>query len=686
VASIEDRVGDVLDVLLRLASGDFSARAEVTGEGDIVDAVAAGINMLGEEIEAHDERLQAAVRRQTMQLQEQNQQLETLDKHRTHLFQNASHELRTPLTLILGPLDDELIEHPDNDNLQLIDRNARRLLRLVNQLLDYQRLSAGHTELDNGPLELTRFLRVCADYFRSAASSHELTFRCTVAGEPLATADELFVWSEADALEKVVFNYLSNALKFTPNGGTIDLTVQRREGAVRLAVSDTGPGISEADQARLFEVFVQADSSARLQHQGTGLGLALVKELVQAMGGTVGVTSQPGEGATFWCDLQPSVPAPFNRELYELRGGGMADVVAPRAVVDEEPTEGTNGVVLVVDDLDDVRALLSRSILRAGYSVVTARNGLEALDILTMKEIDLVITDWMMPLMTGPELIQSIRADAALQGTPVVLLTARSDEESRVIGLGVGADAYLGKPFLDAELTATVRNLVALKHKEREVTALNRYLSENVLKRYLPPELVDDLLTGDASVMEQPRNLAVTILFADLVGFTSMSHELEPEEVTSLLNAYFTAITEVAFEHGATIDKFIGDGVMLLFGAPHEMPPAEQALRAARCAQGIHAALRTLAATSPLEHARVGLHHGSVIVGNVGSALRSDYTAIGRDVNLASRIESACLPGRTWVSGAVADLLPAGWTHSVGVHPLKGIIDTELFELGDVPA
>lgn len=677
MSELEDRYGAVLDVLLRLASGDFGARAEVTGEGDLADAVAAGVNMLGEEIEAHDERLQAAVRRQTHQLQDQNAQLAELERRRTHLVQNASHELRTPLTLILAPLEDELARDPANESLRLIDRNARRLLRLVNQLLDHQKLAAGRMELDCGPVALPDFLRVCADYFRSAAASHDVTFRTSVEGD----ADELWVWSEADALEKVIFNYLSNALKHTPVDGSIELGAARRGDGVRLWVRDTGPGVAPEDVERLFEVFVQA-GDARTQHQGTGLGLALVRELVEAMGGTVGVDSSPGSGATFWCDLEPSVPGVQEADGYDLRGLGLADVEpVDGGAVEPGAPGGAAGTVLVVDDLADVRQVLARSIRRAGFGVLLARDGREALEVLTANPVDLVITDWMMPRMTGPELIEAIRADDALQGTPVVLLTARSDEESRLIGLGIGADAFLGKPFLDAELTSTVRNLVALKRREREVVALNRHLADDVLKRYLPAQLVDQLVGREAEDMVRPREMPVTVLFADLVGFTELTEQLEPDEVTSLLNTYFTNMTEVAFEHGGTVDKFLGDGLMLLFGAPTGMLPADQVTRAVACARAIHQRLQETAEETFLDTARIGIHHGPAIVGSIGSALRSDFTAVGRTVNLASRIESTCPPGRTWVSAAVRDLVPSGTTTSAGTHVLKGIGAVELFEV-----
>lgn len=678
MSELEERIAPLLDVLLALASGDFSARADVTGVGDVVDAIAAGVNMLGEEVEAHDERLQAAVRRQTAQLEAQNSQLEALDAQRVRFFQGISHELRTPLTLILGPLEQELAERPDSEDLRLVDRNARRLLRLVNQLLDLQKLSAGRMVLELGPVDLVPFLRVSADYFRSAAASHEVHFASTVA------EGELWVWAEPDALEKVVFNYLSNALKFTPPGGCVELGAERVDGRVRVWVRDSGKGIDPELQGSLFDAFVQAGAAVRPQHQGTGLGLALVHELTEAMGGEVGLESRLGEGSTFWCDLRPTEP-PVAADVVVPHGAEAALLEAeptPSVPLSTVPLPDDAATVLVVDDLADVRMLLTRSLARAGFRTRSAADGLEALEVLGREPVDLVLTDWMMPRCTGPELIAAVRADPALRGLPVVLLTARSEEESRLTGLGVGADAFLGKPFLDAELTTVVHNLVALKVREREVVALNRHLSENVLKRYLPPQVVEEL-AGDAEAVARPRALDVTVLFIDLVGSTELTEALEPEAVAELMSTFFTGITELAFAHGATVDKFVGDGCMLLFGALPELAPAEQAARAVACAAAVHTWMAQMAERTPLRTVRIGVHHGRAVVGSIGSELRSEFTALGRDVNLASRIEGVCPAGATLVSAAVRSLLPSGVTEPFGCHRLKGFGDVELHRLLD---
>jgi len=281
-------------------------------------------------------------------------------------------------------------------------------------------------------------------------------------------------------------------------------------------------------------------------------------------------------------------------------------------------------------------------------------------------------------VMSGPELIRSVKSEPDLSTVPVVLLTAKSEDESKLAGHQIGADSFLGKPFNAQELTSIVRNLTALKAREREVEKLNRMLTETVLKRYLPPALIDRIISGELS-MEKPAEMKnVTILFSDLCGFTAASERVGPEIMSRALNEYLSAMNAVIFKHDGTIDKFIGDAIMVLFGAPLELNPEEQARRACACArdmQEVMAEMKADLAAVGLEglDMRIGVHHGDAVVGNFGSAQRSDYTAIGPTVNTASRIESACTPGEVFVSDAVRTLLSSDETQSAGVFELKGI-------------
>jgi len=231
---------------------------------------------------------------------------------------------------------------------------------------------------------------------------------------------------------------------------------------------------------------------------------------------------------------------------------------------------------------------------------------------------------------------------------------------------------------VDAQTIELNQKRIAAEAAQAEIQKLNDYITESVLKRYLPPALIGDILTGKLS-MDRPAELRdITVLFSDLQGFTATSEALGPEAISAFLNEYLTKMNEIIFEHGGTIDKFIGDAIMVLFGAPQDMSPAEQVRRATDCAKAMQVAMGELTrgwredGAGHLEM-RIGVHHGSAVVGNFGSDQRSDYTAIGPSVNLAARIESASLPGAVFVSDAVAQLLPEAAAEEVGVFELKGI-------------
>jgi len=634
--------------------------------------------------------LQQEVQRQTLELKQQvgrladqAEKLNEVDRQKTHFFQNVSHELRTPLTLILNPLDEMAREpaYSTDKRLDVAAKNSRRLLRLVNQLLDFQKLSAGKKEWKLVPIDLARFVESCAEYFSPTCVAQGIAFDARVPKD-----GPVMVRAEADALEKIVFNYLANALKYAPAGGVIELTLEGVDGRARVAVKDDGPGISEEGKQKLFKLFSQTDSGA--EHAGTGLGLALVKELAEAMGGEVGVDSAVGKGSTFWAafptakTLAAETVAPVlatGRQMGEVVAAVRASVrlsasqpLSRRAVADDAP------LVLVVDDIADMRELVGRTLARHGYRLASASGGAAALDAARRNKPDLVVTDWMMPGMTGPELIAAMRKDAALASVPVVLLTAKSDEESKLAGTEIGADAFLGKPFNEQELASTVRNLVHLKEREKEVERLNRHIAENVLKRYLPPALVDEILAGRMSLDVEPETAQATVLFGDLAGFTKTSAQLRATKMARMLNEYLSKMNDVVFAHGGTIDKYMGDGIMVIFGAPVRLEASDQVRKATECALAMQRAMTELHTRwrkegLPEIPLRVGVHHGPVVVGNFGDARRSDYTAIGPTVNLASRIEGQCPPGSVLVSGEVCDFLSEGMAEDAGTFQLKGI-------------
>ena len=579
-------------------------------------------------------------------------------------------------------------------------RNSRRLLRLVNQLLDLQRLDAGRMQPSFRPCDLVGFCYSTAESFRAYCEKKGLHLITQLQECPL-------LYLDLERFDKVIYNLLSNAVKFTPEGGKITLKVESAGAHCLLQVKDTGIGIRTEQIPYLFERFRQAEGSASRSYEGSGLGLALVKELVELHGGKISVESVYGEGTTFtvWLhfgsthlppDQVLEIPAEFHSSKAAVE---LADVEADLSENDAEnhnfealepvSSEKVVGTVLVVDDNPDLRFYVSAILRDSGFATLVARNGEEGFAVAKKRRPNLIVTDLMMPLISGLDLIRMIREDEDLQGTPVILLTAKADEDTRIEGVERGADAYLSKPFNDRELLAEVRNLLALKQNERRVQELNSYLTESVLRRFLPPSMVKAAAAGDLALDLRPEPRLITILFSDIVGFTQMSNTLRSRRIAELLNEYLAAMTKAIFDSGGTVDKFVGDAVMALFGAPEELTPNEQVRRAIAAARQMLLSLQELNQRwleqgivgengVPALRFRCGIHQGTAVVGMFGGPDRSDYTAIGPSVNIAARLQEATEPNTVLISAAVADYVEENRIVKYKPLHLKGIDETVL--------
>jgi signal transduction histidine kinase/response regulator RpfG family c-di-GMP phosphodiesterase len=638
---------------------------------------------------------------------QQTQQLVELDRQKTEFFQNISHEFRTPLTLTIGPLESSVSQKQPLSYEQSVValRNCRKLLRLVNQLLDLQRLDAGRMQSSFRPHDLVAFASQTLDSFRPYCEKKNIRL--------LTIFDECpAIYLDLEKFDKVLYNLLSNAMKFTSSGGSITVSVLSRGDHCLLKVRDTGIGIREDQIPHLFERFRQAEGSISRNYEGSGLGLALVKELVELHGGKVMVESVYGEGTTFsvWlpigsAHLPPeqviSVPSEMevSRAFIELAD---VDVELEDPDLDEievnsedhennKPNQDKEALVLIVDDNRDMRSYIASILSQEGYKICTANNGANGFEQVRKHRPHLIITDLMMPKVSGLDMIHMIREAPEYAGTPIVLVTAKADEETRIEGVEKGADAYLSKPFSRRELLAEVHNLLALKENERKVAELNKYLTESVLKRFLPPSMVEKAAAGDLSLDLRPEPRMITVLFSDIVGFTEIANTLRSRRVAELLNQYLGEMTRAIFENGGTVDKFMGDGVLALFGAPEEITPNEQIRRAISTARQMKRSLTTLnqgwsdQGIPPVKF-RCGIHQGTAVVGVFGSAERSDYTAIGPTVNIASRIQSAAEPDCILVSAVVADYLEEEEIVKRGPMKLKGVDETVLtFFVKDEP-
>jgi GAF domain-containing protein/response regulator RpfG family c-di-GMP phosphodiesterase len=636
---------------------------------------------------------------------QQAERLIELDRQKTEFFQNISHEFRTPLTLTIGPLE-TVVEHKQDlpyEQCLIALRNSRRLLRLVNQLLDLHRLDAGRMQASFRPCDLVRFIGQIVEAFRPYCEKKHISLLTELTPCPV-------VYLDLEKFDKVLYNLLSNAMKFTDPGGRITVKIEPAGDHVRLQVVDTGIGIKKEQVPHLFERFRQAEGSVNRSYEGSGLGLALVKELVELHGGQISVESVYSEGTTFsvWLQtgtshlpvdqvLEVSTEIQSSRAAVELADleielpleDGVQDTERPQLNVAVMPSASSPSKILVVDDNPDLRSYVSRILRQEDYQVRTARNGAEGFQFAQEYRPQLIVADLMMPEVSGLDMIRMIRDSQELKGTPIILLTAKADEASRIEGTEQGADAYLSKPFNDRELLAEVRNLLALKANEQRVVELNTYLTESVLRRFLPPAMVHRAARGELELDLSPEPRLITTLFSDIVGFTQMSNTLRSRRVAELLNEYLTEMTQAVFDNGGTVDKFMGDGILAIFGAPEELTPHEQVRRAVATARQMLRALQRLNQRweeqgivgengPPPVRFRCGIHQGTAVVGMFGGKERSDYTAIGPSVNIASRLQEAAEPNSILVSANVADWLDDDEITRYRPLVLKGVDETVL--------
>ncbi|MGG5820274.1 response regulator [Falsiroseomonas sp. HW251] len=422
--------------------------------------------------------------------------LAEVDRAKTAFFSNVSHEFRTPRTLMLGALEELLArpESPPGDRAlaEMAHRNSLRLLRLVNALLDFSRIEAGRAQANYEPTNLARLTAELASSFRSACGHAGL--RLDVACEPLPEP----VWVDRDMWEKIVLNLLSNAFKFTFEGGIAVRLAATPGGGAELRVSDTGTGIAAADLPRVFERFHRVEGQRSRSHEGSGIGLAVVQELVHLHGGTIGATSEPGRGTTFAVTLPfgtahlPAervggpralsctadraaayveealrwLPNEVHAEKAEpaLRHRGQAQAVGTAPATEQE-------TILLAEDNADMRDYLSRLLSAKGWAVEAVANGGAALAAARRRRPGLVLADVMMPELGGLELAAALRREPGFAEVPVILLSARAGEEARIEGLGTGADDYLVKPFAARELLARVASHLELARLRRGAAA-----------------------------------------------------------------------------------------------------------------------------------------------------------------------------------------------------------------------
>jgi len=402
---------------------------------------------------------------------------------KSSFYANISHEFRTPLMLILGPAEKLLSKITDDDHRKqagLIKGNATRLLKLINQLLDLSKIEAGKLKLKASPGNIAQFVKGIVMEFESIAEQKDITLKIFLEKE------EVEAYFDRDKLEKIISNVMSNAVKFTPKGGTISVSLNLIDHSLEILFKDTGIGIPKNKLPRIFERFYQVDGSHTREYEGTGIGLALTKELVDLHKGQISIDSEEGK----WTEVKIYFPLGKDHlsedEIVEQADFVISKIKPAQVEISSEVEDSLNEslvdktIVLVVEDNMDVREYI-RDALEGVYHVEEAANGEQGLRKAEKYIPDLILSDIMMPKMDGYEMTKRIKQDEKTSHIPVILLTAKSDKDSKLEGLGLGADDYLVKPFDTPELLVRIKNLIETR----------RFLQEKFSKDYQVTRKID---------------------------------------------------------------------------------------------------------------------------------------------------------------------------------------------------
>ena len=525
-------------------------------------------------------------------LEEQNQKIIELDRIKSRFFANISHEFRTPLALIQGPVE-ELLDNPhrtvkERTKLNIVYRNAKRLLNLVSQLLDISRIEASQMKLEITESDIIVFLRSLTASFNSLAETKDIRYKCIFPSENIKT------WFDPDKCEKIVTNLLSNAFKFTPGGGTIIFSAgyifnhDQIPVSLQFSVQDNGCGIAQESILKIFDRFYQVEESLRRESGGAGIGLSLVNDLVRLIHGEVTVTSMPGEGSTF-CVRFPlgkehldkseySIMTEFNEPVIStIVSGSEIDSV----IEEKEDIAGKKPVLLLVEDNNDIRIYLADN-LQSKYNIKVASDGVVGLKKASEIMPDLIITDLMMPFMDGIELCRKLKSDESTSHIPVIMLTAKATVPDKIFGLQTGADDYIPKPFHMAELKARVNNLIEQRKRLRErfTKELNVKLSDitvtSIDEKFLQKAvtLVDQHLKDekfDISMFREKMNMSSSTLFRKLSALTNQSptefiRTLRLKRAASLLSQNFGNITQISLEAGFNNISYFNKSFKKMFG------------------------------------------------------------------------------------------------------------------------
>lgn len=457
-------------------------------------------------------------------IQHQADQLKNLDATKTRLFANISHELRTPLTLILGPINNLMNEIEGNEKqaklLRMASQSGTELSNLINQILDLGKIDAGKMLVNKKSTQLATFIKTHLSHFESLASRKQISYLIRIDESAHLTA-----LIDREKYRRILYNLLSNAFKFTQYRGLVEVSAQVNNDKLLLKVKDSGPGIHPQDIPHLFDRYFQSNRSDHLTSGGTGIGLAICKEYIYLLEGEISVASVPEEGALFTVTL-PIEPASLEQEEEETE----AAIILPWDTVfqtdkraSEEGRIKNTPTILLVEDNPGLQNYI-RLILGAEYHVITAEHGRDALNKLASVHCDLVLSDLMMPVMDGYQLLQALKADDKTRGLPVILITARAEMDEKLKALRIGVDDYITKPFDEEELKARVKNLLLNFAARVEAT-------QERLRLEKAPSLIS---VTDQAWLEKFEEYLLRNYRNDLLTVPELAHEFSVSESTLL--------------------------------------------------------------------------------------------------------------------------------------------------------
>ncbi len=530
------------------------------------------------QLKERQKNLEAIVKERTLQIQQDKQTIEKqaeelrqLDQVKSRFFANVSHELRTPLTLMLGPigsvLKNDTIDTKSQKFLRTALKNGKNLLNLVNEILDLSKLESGNLSVNEEPVVVSGLVKRLYSQYDSFAQQKDIriSLKCLV-------DKDLTLLVDVNKFEKIFNNLLSNALKFTKEGDSIEVTLGENQSSIFLRVSDTGKGIHPDDLPHIFNRFYQSKQPNAPTQGGTGIGLALCRELAHSLDGDIKAESELGQGTIFTLELPRKLAT--MEQVVESPLIDAQEIIAEPAPAEMIPTpsEGKKPTLLIVEDNDDLRNYICQ-VLGVQYVVKTAENGADALSLLQNNSfaengdrVDLIISDVMMPVMDGFELLEKLKSNEQLSGLPVVMLTARAALQDKLKALRIGVDDYMLKPFDEEELLVRVANLIS-NYREREKTALETeeddkfagvsgedrvWLEE--LETYTQHNAGNFNLTAD--MMADEMALSRTQLFRKIKQLTGLTptqyvQEVRFSQARALLeNKSYATVKAVAYEVG----------------------------------------------------------------------------------------------------------------------------------------